>query len=251
MQEHGPQAELLEAIESVNNKSDIIKPFANICIYRNNTEETLVGMLRAAYPILSKLIGTDCFNHIAHQYALHYPSTSSNLNDYGEFFNVFIGEYQTTSHLTYLNDVARFEWFHHLLHDAPDHKPLDLSKLETISPDDYDHLKLSLLPACKLLKSDFPLIDIIELGLNESDRIIPLDAGGVYLMLYRPEFSIKTLILTSAEFAFFEAVADDQTLTTALEKANSVDHDFSLEEKLPLWVKCKLIVDCHLAHRMV
>src|SRR5688572_23064552 len=125
MLEQNLQAEFVEALLSQDEHTSIIHPAANISIYFHQVEQTLMDTLRHTYPIAYNLIGHDCFMQVAQCYIQQYPSTSSNLNEYGEFFDTFIDNYPSTATLAYLNDVCKFEWIHHCLHDAPHHQPLN------------------------------------------------------------------------------------------------------------------------------
>lgn len=240
------QAEFAEIIFSDEAHAELCQPAENICIYRNNINSTLLNTLIHIYPMIEKLVGEDFFKTMANEYISRYPSRSSNLHEYGQYFGDFVAEYPPVENLYYLAEVAKLEWACHTLHFVADHAVFDIRLLEKLSPDHYDNLHFVLHPASQLFKFDFPVLRILDLCKNEIDEQINLNEGGVNLLVIRRDLDIQLVPLSAADFAFLNSLHDNNSLSESLEAAMLVDPSFNLDEKLPAWIKDKTIVDCSL-----
>ena len=244
MQQSNWQAELAEAIISGDHVVDGVQPQHNISIHHNNMMSTLIKTLRETYPLIEKLVGDDFFNITAKEYIKHYPSRSPNLYEYGEYVSDFLASYPPVHNLIYLAEVAQFEWLCQQLLLAPDHARFDLKALSSISPNHYNELHFVLHPASKLVHFHYPILKIIELCKYDTNQTIDINSGGVNLLIIRRENDLCLAPLTDAEFTFLEMLQEGKTVSEALNTALVQDSTFSLEEKLPLWIKDKTLVDC-------
>jgi hypothetical protein len=241
------QSEFAEYLLSDDEYASLIQPEPNLAIYRNNMLSTLVNALQDIYPLVTKLVGSDFFRVAAKEYIRRYPSRSSNLHDYGEYFSDFLAEYQPVKTLIYLPEVAKFEWLCHTLSFAADHALFDIKLLENINPDQYSKLHFILHPASHLMKFHYPILRIIDLCKGELDETIDLSEGGIHLLIIRRDMDISLMPLSLVDAIFLHALHESQSLSDALDAAILVDADFSLEEKLPKWIKDKTIVDCYVS----
>lgn len=240
------QAEFFEILLSDELEIDSVYPKENLTIYRNNINAVLIKTLRDVYPMVMRLVGDDFFTMTAKEYIRQYPSRSSNLHDYGEYFTNFLEYYPAVDDLAYLSEVAKFEWICHRVHFAADHLPLNIKLLEQVSPDQYDRLHFSLHPTCHLMKCDNPMLRIFELCNNNLNDFIDINEGGVNLLIYRPDLNLRFIPLSDSEFTFLSNLHDNFSLAESLEIITLIDNTFNLEEKLPLWINNEVIVDFHL-----
>lgn len=241
------QAEFTEIIFSEDEHADIVTPSHNMIIYRNNITSSLMRALLDTYTLIAKLVGDDFFQVAAKEYIHLYPSRSGNLHDYGEYLSDFLAEYPPVKNLPYLAEVAEFEWSCHLLHFAGDHPALDLKALEHIAADQYHQLHFVLHPASRIIKFHYPILRIIDLCKGEVDEEININEGGVNLLIIRRHLDIMLAPLPTPDFIFLTALQNGKSLAEALEATLRSDSDFKLEEKLPVWVQDKTIVDFYLA----
>lgn len=223
-----------------------IEHFQHLQIYQHNVQTTLVRTLENTYPLVSKLVGEDFFHIMANEYIHRYPSCSGNLYDYGEYFSDFLEEHAPVNHLTYLAEVALFEWICHSIQVAADHPSLDISALEKISPESYNHIHFILHPASYLQQFHYPILGFIDLCEGKTEENINVSAGGVHLLIFRQELDLTFVPLAVSEFTFLTAIKEGSTLAEALELALITDDSFNLDEKLPAWVQNKIIVDFYL-----
>lgn len=226
--------------------TDWFRPQQNMRIYRNNVTTTLVNTLLNTYPLVMRLVGEDFFRITAKEYIKHYPSCSSNLHAYGQYFSDFLATYPPVKSLTYLAEIADFEWRCHLLQFAADHTFFDIKRLEMITPEQYDHLHFMLHPASHIMQFHYPLLRIIDLCKGETDETIDITAGGIHLLIIRRDYEIKLAPLTKAEYTFLTSLEEGLCLSDALNVTLAIDPDFKLDEKLPAWIQDKTIVDVYL-----
>ena len=63
-------------------------------VYRNNVFESLVGALKAVYPVVERLVGTGFFAYAADGYIRRHPPVSGNLHDFGDSFAGFLAGFE-------------------------------------------------------------------------------------------------------------------------------------------------------------
>ncbi len=80
-------------------------------IYRNNFVMSLTEVMQATYPMLTEVLGEECFNALSREYILRSPPTEGNVSHYGNHFDDVISQFeQVTDAAPYARDLARFEW---------------------------------------------------------------------------------------------------------------------------------------------
>ena len=111
------QLEFANALRYQNNGehcdivSDHFTDEQRIQIYRNNFVISLSEVLAATYPLTEMLVGEECFQQMARQHVLSYPSTSGDVSGYGEHFEQTIQAFPAVIDAApYLGEVALYEW---------------------------------------------------------------------------------------------------------------------------------------------
>lgn len=220
------QVELAELIIENEMKTDLVQPAKNLIIYQNNLITHFVNALKYTYPLTEKLLGEEAFKALARDYIDSYPSTSGNLNDYGEYFAYFIAQYQGAANLVYLPEVAAFEWACHLIMQAADNAPLDPACLEPFTEEDKNNLRFQLHPASYLMACQYPLFKIIELCKGKINAIDSIEPEKRYLLLQRRNNEIALTTLSPAAYHFLQALSGNQSLLEAKQAALAIDPDF-------------------------
>jgi uncharacterized protein len=218
---------------------------ARLGLYRGNVQANAVKALTSAHPVVAKLVGDDFMGGVARAFAAATPSTSGDLNEYGEGFADFIATFAPAAELPYLFDVARLDWRVHRVHYAADVAPLDLEKLAAVAPQRMGELRFALNPACSVVESRWPLARLWEIHQHDYEGAFDVDwdAGGGALLVERPHWRVRVRALDTAGAAFLGACRDDASLADALARAQAVDGAFALEPRLAEWVKARVIVD--------
>lgn len=203
---------------------------AGLAIYRNNVLANYRNALHETYPVILRLIGTDCFDQAADAYVRATPSLSGDLYDFGEHFGDFVADYPPTRTLAYLPDVARLEWLIEASDRAPAAAALDLARLAALPPQRLADLCFALVPSARLLASAYPLLRIWQVNQPgyDGEQTVDLGCGGAPLLLIRRGPDVEIEPLSDAGFSLLSACSAGLTLGAALECALALDPAFDL-----------------------
>lgn len=214
-----------------------------LAIYRANVEGNWTAALASAYPIVRKIVGATYFEALAHAFLHAAPSTSGDLNRYGERLPEFLERFPETADLPYLPDVARMEWLAHRAHFAADASDFDVAELAAVPLASAGLLQLRLAPACALLASAWPLgrIWTIHQEDYDGDFDVDLDAGPDQVLVHRPRWRARVDSLAPGDFAFLDAARRGETLGAALARAAATDAGFNPSTALAQWIHARVI----------
>ncbi len=203
---------------------------ARIGVYRNNVLSNYRNTLRAVYPVVLALVGEAFFNHASDAYALHHPSRSGDLNDFGGEFGHFLAGWPPAAQLAYLSDIARLEWAMERVFHAMDAAPLDLRALALVPQEELPGLRLELHPASRIVCSPYPILRIWQVnqpGFSQ-DQTVDLHAGGDALLVIRRGARVELDRLSAGELSLLQALAADHTLAQAHAHALEADPGLDL-----------------------
>ena len=184
--------------------------------YRHNVQANLQAALEGAYPVLTRVVGTDYFGYLAKRYSKQKPSTSGNLHDYGAAFPEFLAEEGPTT-LPYLADLATLEWACHRAYFAADTSPLDLQRLASLDPEWHERLVFQFHPAVALVHSHYPVAAIWQAhqpGAPE-DFHIDLNSGPCRVLVSRPRQEVQVESLSAAEHDWLTRLTTGASLGAA------------------------------------
>lgn len=198
-------------------RADGLSPMQRLGFYRTNVFGNYLEGLRATYRCVENLIGRGCFAHHAERFIRATPSRSGDLNRYGGEFPDFLARDPIADQLPYLPDVARLEWLLEEVFYEADHPALDLERLGQVPPERYTDLRFALHPACRLLRSRYPVRRIWQVSQPDyqGDHAVTLDDGGEHLLLRREGFDPVVEDVTAAEFALLQALSGGESLGAA------------------------------------
>jgi putative DNA-binding protein len=127
-------------------------------VHRETMLASLAHALESIYPACLRIVGREFFRAMARRFAVEVPSTSPDLNDYGESFAEWLASFPPARELPYLPDVARLDWALHRARHAPPGAP------------------------ARVIRSPYPIDRIVTMG---DDEVVSLDAGGAELAVTR------------------------------------------------------------------
>jgi hypothetical protein len=216
--------------------------------YRGNVQTSAYKALRSAYPVCERLVGESFFEGLAYAYAAAHPSTSGDLNAYGETLCAFIRGFAPAASLPYLADVAMLEWRVHRAHYAADRPPLDLRELSRLAPERFGELRAVLHPACSLVVTASPAASIWLAHQPGSDGrfAVDIEAGAERALVHRPAWRVEIAVLAAAPYAFLVACESGATLTVAVQEAQAHDAAFALDAHLAGWVRERVVTGLRL-----
>ncbi len=194
-------------------------------VYRNNHVSTLLHALELAYPVLREQLGADDFHALAVDYVGAVPSTSGNLNDYGDELAARMAAHAVVTGRQFLCDVARLEWARQAVYLAPEPGSLDLTQLAGVAPEDHGALCFEISPAARLVRCDWQVTPLLGDPAERDASFEPSPRSEDVLVLRRGE-DIELLPLAPAAFRCLDALAAGRRLADALDAA--ADDDFDL-----------------------
>jgi hypothetical protein len=216
-----------------------------LAIYRGNARANAARAIAAAYPVIGKIVGGEFFSGLATEYQTRFPSIDGDLNEYGEAFAAFLGDFPPAREIPYLADVAHLEWRVHRAHYAADPAPFDPARVATLSPEQQLKLRPQPHPGCHILQSAYPIARIWEVHQDTFSGEFDVEFEGnlTNALVYRPRFRVEVAQISDAEAGFLAAALGGETLETALAAAQSRDVSFDLGRSLNEWVQSSVIVD--------
>ena len=216
--------------------------------YRGNVQASVYKALRSAYPVCERLVGESFFEGMAYAYAAAVPSTSGDLNAYGDALPDFVRGFAPAVSLPYLADVALLEWHVHRAHYAADRPPLDLRGLAALPAERFAEVVAQLHPACSLLTTRTPAarIWIAHQPGRDGDFEVDLDDGPDRALVHRPAYRVEVALLDPAPYAWLSACAQGATLDVATRAAQALDAGFVLDAHLAGWVRERVIAELRL-----
>jgi hypothetical protein len=187
-----------------------------LAIYRRAVTANLVGALRAAYPVVVRLVGDAFFFEAAKRFARARPPECGDLNRFGSGFTAFLRNYGPAASLPWLSDVAKLEWACHEASLAADGDPLDLAALGCVPADRQGELRFDLHPSVRVVRSAWPVLAIWEANQTDRDGTPGREAGEDIVLVWREVGEVRAATLAPSEAAFIEALAAGSRLEDAI-----------------------------------
>lgn len=216
-------------------------PFDNIneekqlSIYKSNVNGAVQKVLAQIYPACMNILGEDYFNQLCRAYRFQYPSTDPDLNNYGEYFSVFIKEqYNVHDELDgfeYLADLASLEWAWHASFYAENDTSFAFDELAKVVASEQDKLVFTLSDSFSLHSSIYPVLDIWQAnkGNVEENQEFFLPENESYFCISRVEFSPEITLLNNYRYQILKSVSNGLSLTKLTECKFIAAGDFQNE----------------------
>ena len=207
---------------------------SRLLIYRNNLRQGFLKALALEFPVIQRLVGKDYFHQLALAFQANHPSRSGNLHHIGQQFPQFLVTLLGGTRYNYLSDVAALEWAYLVSMGAPEATPLDPSVLLKFSPETLSELRFTLHPACRLVRSAYPVLRIWQVNQSEAaeTEIIDLDSGPDQILVRRGAEEVELHRIARGDFALLTALASEATLGDAFDAACGADPHFKVGEAL-------------------
>ncbi|MCY4396549.1 MAG: DNA-binding domain-containing protein [Rhodospirillaceae bacterium] len=198
-------------------------------IYRNNIFQSLTGVLAAAFPTVSKLVGDENFAVLAHRFIAAHPPQRPSLYAYGGNFAAFLAGFApAVEELPFLPDLAQVEWAVNEAYFEADAEPLVADHLAGLAPETYARLRLHLHPTVRLIGSDWPVWDLWGAEALPDPWPPGEQEGAQRVLVRRPESKVDVVMLTPGDFAFLGALAAGDALGEAAAAGAAAGPDFDL-----------------------
>ena len=220
----------------------------SVAVYRNTVRANYRNALGATYPVVRQLVGVPFFDAAVDAYVRAVPSTSGDLNIYGDRFGDFLADYPHARALTYLPDVARLEWAVDEANRAVDATGAPealLAALAAVPADAITAQRFVLGPSCRLLAADHPVFRIWQVHQPgfEGDATVRFGAGIDRLLVRREDGVAIIERLAAGDFALLGALGDGHDLAAALDRAVLADAMFDLGTALREYIANRTLTD--------
>jgi len=215
--------------------SDAIPAERRLAIYRNNTFGSLATVLRAAFPVVCRLVGEPFFRQAAAAFVRTAPPRVPQLLAYGDGFPAFLAGFPPARPLPYLSATASLEWARQEALFAADAVPLGADALAAVPPEAVAGLGFVLHPSARLVASRFPVLRIWQANRPENERVprVDVNAGGEAVLVLRPDGAVHNHLLSPGDLALLRALGDGAPLAmAAAAAAAAAEPDFDLQGAL-------------------
>lgn len=203
------------------------QPTRRFNVYRNNFYASLIDVLAGRFPVVQRLVGEEFFRAMAKVYVDEQPPRSAMILAYGGGFADFLAGFPPVSDVPYLPDIAHLEWARHTAYHAADASPLGAEDFAAIPGEQVAALTLALHPSLTVVSSHYPIVSIWETNTFD-DEVRPVGSEKQDAMIARPEMTVEVRRLPPGAAAFILALASDNTLGEAAERAAASDQRFDL-----------------------
>lgn len=215
-------------------------PARHLEIYREQFWLRHTQSLLEDFPGIAGILGQSAWERVVEEYLLAHPPTSFSLRDLGEKLPVFLESADFLEHRELVLDMARFEWAHIEVFDAPSLPPLTPEAVAGLDEEALSAAQLVLSPALRLLAVSYPVPELRNRLLSASDEHVGLplpEPSPARLVLYRRELSIVHRRLRRAPFALLDALGRGVSLGNACEIACALGDEeaASVEREVATW----------------
>lgn len=205
---------------------------ARFNVYRNNVAVSLTEAMHSAFPVITKLLGTQNMDGLAGMFLRQHPPSSPLMMHYGGAFPEFLTGLEQLAHLGYLPDIARLELAIRRSYHAMDAAPINPDDLAGLAPEALMASVIGLAPAVEVLSSDWPIYDIWRFN-SVADAPDPRPVAQD-LIITRVEFDPEPQLLPPGGAAWIRALADGQTIAQSYEAALEHCAEFDLGATLAI-----------------
>jgi hypothetical protein len=167
-------------------------------VYANMYFFRLRDVLRDDYPKLVAALGDDEFHNLVVDYLLACPPTYFSIRNAGEKLPGFLPRHRLSVEAPWLGDLAGLERQRTDVFDAADAPLLDADHLSALPPEAFEHLRVKLIPAHRILEVRFPVHDLWR-ALEQGRGPIDLVPEPQALIVWRREPLVFQRPLTALE----------------------------------------------------
>ena len=190
-------------------------------IYAHMYYARLLEILVAEYPTTRQILGPGGFAGICRRFLARNPSKHRTLNRLSEGFPDFLSRNLPRSHRNGLVvDVARIERTMEDVFDAPRAEPLSAAEFAAIGANEWQHVRLSVVPALRFLKLRYPANDYMNAVRRGQKPRLPRPRPA-FVIVYRRSYQVYRRDQDPAQFRLLAALASGRTLAQAVRASAS------------------------------
>jgi hypothetical protein len=209
---------------------DGLAPCARVALYGHHVTASLTDVLKAAYPVVCRLVDERFFDYAADRFIAAHPPVTPCLWEYGDTFAAFLATFEPCRALAYLPDVARLEWAMSCALNAADEPALDGDMLRRCAPAVVAGARLRFHMSLALIDSPWPIDRIWRAHQRDGDPrvLVDLGAGPSRLAVWRMENDVVLRVLDAGAYALRRALHAGRPLGEAAAAALAEDPEADL-----------------------
>jgi hypothetical protein len=217
-------AEAIAFAEEYIGENGRLSPVAQLEIYREQFYLRHTASLVDDFPGLGGILGQRDWDELVWGYLESIAPTSYDLADLGAGLAAYIGARESLENRELLLDMARLEYSHLEVFDAPDGAPLDPQKLAAVPDDAWERVRLVPDPGLCLLEFRYPVTELRRriLAASADDHApavaLPAPEPG-HFAVHRRARAIHHDRLDPRAFALLAAITRGEPLGAACESA--------------------------------
>ncbi|MEM5527722.1 DNA-binding domain-containing protein [Gammaproteobacteria bacterium AS21] len=190
-------------------------PFSNkelMQLYRNNFYISISEYLKACFPTVMKLVGTEFFEQLAKAFIIEKPLQQASIELYGSDFPEYIKHCKQAESVPYLADIALLDWSYDRSKTVFDFALFPFEKLTSLTDEEQMNISFSLVANTVLIKSKYPAFSIwngVQTGELEG---IDLQHGEYIIVHPEQNQGAKCYLLTQQQYDVLAAIGQGKAL---------------------------------------
>ncbi len=201
--------------------SKVLASVERLDIYAHMYYARLLEVLVVEYPTTRQILGPVEFARVCRRFLLRNPSKHRTLNRLSEKFPEFLARNLPRGHRNGLAiDVARIERTMEEVFDAKRAEPLAAAEFASIGANEWQRVRLTVVPALRLLKLRYPANDYMNAVRRGRKPRIPRPRP-TFAIVYRRAYQVYRRDQEPAQFRLLVALAAGRTLAQAVRSSVS------------------------------
>lgn len=238
----GEQSAFLDAVFSLQASLDTAteQHKHRLWVYQNNVFAALQDYFKDIYPATCGVVGDAFFKQMVQRYIQTEPPKEGNIYLYGANFHTIIETFEGLQSLTYLADLACYEW---AIHSAYFATVSDSFEPNSIAQEQLLTVDIVMNDSAQLIRSQFPIYEIHRQSLPDFEGEVNIDLSQSQdeLLVFKVANSVSTKVLNSEQASFISALKSCANLLQAIETLQGSISEEALSSSLSLVFECKLL----------
>jgi len=190
-------------------------PFSNkelMQLYRNNFYISISDYLKACFPTVMTLVGTEFFEQLAKAFIIAKPLEQASIELYGSQFSEYITHCKQADSVPYLADIALLDWSYDRAKTAFEFSDFPFEKLTSLTNEEQLNISFSLVEHTVLIKSKYPAFSIwngVQTG--ELDNI-DMQHSECIIVHPKQNEGAKCYTLSQQQYDVLAAIAQGESL---------------------------------------
>jgi hypothetical protein len=203
---HGPEAEGFNWIQTDEKASRE----ARLSVYTTSYLIRIAEVLESDFKGVHSVLGDEAFTQMTADYLKAYPSRFPNIGEIARNLSLFLESYPATQDRPFLPALASLEWTINESFWAEDLSPLDFSRFENISEEQWNSARFNFDSSVKLLELSWPIYEIWK---STEFKDYPKSPATEHLLVYRDaEGEVQVSPLTSLSFDVLQKIKSGMSL---------------------------------------